>query len=463
VTHPARRSFLPVQHVATVIAHRPGPGTYIVGSESVELTELTQHLAKSIGRDVTVREVRAGTRDSCGEVQSTALDDLGLGVPPLGSWIDRAVVSILESDAARIHPPVGVVVPPRLVQPDVVVERHQAALWSGQVKYGNRWSTELERQLSKELDVGEEARLLVTTSGTDALRVLCGSLCGPARPDQVAAVPSFTFPATAEVVAQLGYRIRFVDVDPVHWTMDPDSLREALEPGDVAFVLAVDTFGNPVDYPALGEVCAEKGVSFLADSAAALGSKVGEVAVGTQALGHAFSMSFAKVLSAGGAGGALVLPADTELDGAFGWTRSALMNELHAIVALDQLQVLDDLIERRNRLAGLYAEALGRLGLGHQVPRAGCRHSWVHFVVTIPGGRIARDRVASELSRLGVGTKPYFLPLHQEADLGGLRVDGPSLRETELLGEQCLALPMSSEFNEETVDRVCVVLEHVVL
>ena len=462
VTHPVRRSFVPADHLAAVIDGRPEPGTYIVGSASVELMTVAEHLVGSIGRGATVRAVPAGVQDSCGEVRRTALDDLGLGVPPVTTWIDGAVASILRADAARIHPPIGVVVPPRTVRPDVVTERQQAALWSGEVKHGNRWSNELEQRLAEELELGPHRRLLATTSGTDALRIMCGAICGPAAPGQVVALPSFTFPATAEVVAQLGYRLRFVDVDPTHWTMDPDSLRLALEPGDVAAVLAVDTFGNPVDYPALQEVCDVAGVPLLADSAASFGSRIGDAAVGTQAVGHAFSMSFAKVLSAGGAGGAVVVPSDAPVDGAFGWTRSALMNELHAIVALDQLDVLDEMVERRNRFAALYAEAAGRLGLEHQQARPGTRHSWVHFVLRIPGGPRRRDAVAAELDRLGVGTKPYFLPLHGQADgTEALRVAGPSLAVTDRLGDECLALPMSSELNDEAVDRICVALERV--
>jgi nucleoside-diphosphate-sugar epimerase len=333
VSHPVRRSFVPAGHVATVVAAGVDPGTYLVGSRSVELIDLARRIVDSVPGGATLRAVPVETTDSCGHVERSRLDDLGLGVDPPERWLDDAVASILTHDAARIHPPIAVVVPPRAARPDLVTERQQAVLWSGAVKHGNRWSTELEERLAERLDLGPEHRLLATTSGTDALRILCGSIVGPAQPGQVVALPSFTFPATAEVVAQLGYRVRFVDVDDRHWTMEPTSLRAALAPGDVALVVAVDTFGNPVDYPALRSVCDEAGVPFVADSAAALGSSVDGVEIGTQALGHAFSMSFAKVLSAGGAGGAVVVPADVELDGPFGWTRSALMNELHAVVS----------------------------------------------------------------------------------------------------------------------------------
>ena len=462
VSHPVSRSFVPANHIATVIDGDPGPGVFIVGSPSVELMRVAERLVEQIGRDATVQVQPVSTQDSCGEVRGSALDAMGLGVQPVETWIDGAVASILEEESSRIHPSVGVVIPPRAVSPDVVTERQQAALWSGRVKHGNRWSTELEARLAEQLEIGPHRQLLATTSGTDALRIMCGSLVGPARPGQVAALPSFTFPATAEVVAQLGYRVRFVDVDPEHWTMDPVSLRAALSPGDVAMVVAVDTFGHPLDYPALQAECDTAGVPLLADSAAALGSTVDGRPVGAQATAHAFSMSFAKVLSAGGAGGAVVLPADAPLDGPFGWTRSALMNELHAIVALDQLDVLDDLVVRRNRVAALYTEVAERLGLQHQQVRDGVHHSWVHFVLRVPGGPTERDRVERELAAKGVGTKAYFLPLHgSDGVFDPVQVAGPSLDVTDRLGAEVLALPMSSELNDEAVDRVSIALEHV--
>ena len=461
VTHPVSRSFVPVEHIGRVIDADPGAGVFIVGSPSVELMTMAEGLVTSLGSDATLQPRTESAEDSCGEVRESALDPVGLGVEPVETWLDGAVASILERQSSPIHPAIGVVVPPRAACPDVVGERQQAALWSGQVKHGNRWSTELEERLTERVALGPGQRLLATASGTDALRIMCGALVGPAEPGQVAVVPSFTFPATAEVVAQLGYRIRFADVEPQHWTMDPESLRVALSPRDVAVVVAVDTFGHPVDYPALHTVCQQSGVPLLADSAAALGSAVDGRPVGTQAIGHAFSMSFAKVLSAGGAGGAVVLPTDADLDGPFGWTRSALMTELHAIVALDQLDVLDDLIARRNRFAALYADTAARLGLSHQQVRPGAHHSWVHFVVEIPGGADRRNQVGAELAAMGVGTKPYFLPLHDSGTFDRVRSDGPPLEVTDRLGTEVLALPMSSELNDEDVERICIVFEHV--
>ena len=199
-------------------------------------------------------------------------------------------------------------------------------------------------------------------------------------------------------------------------------------------------------------MCRAHGVTLLADSAASIGSRIDGRAVACEAEMHAYSMSFAKVLSAGGAGGAVVLPADADVDGEHGWARSALMNELHAVVALDQLAVLDQLVARRRRAVARYIEECGLLGLEHQHEADDVTSSWVHFVLRAPDVS-ARDRLAAELDRFGVATKPYFTPLHEPGD-----PDQAQLGFTNALGRQALALPLSSELGAEAADRVAVAL-----
>ncbi len=110
----------------------------------------------------------------------------------------------------------------------------------------------------------------------------------------------------------MGYAIRFCDVALLTWTLDPLALEAALDRGGCRLVVTVDSLGNPGDYHATRSICERYGVTLLADSAPALGAMYRGVAVGTRADAHAFSMSFAKVVSAGGAGGAVVIPAHAE-------------------------------------------------------------------------------------------------------------------------------------------------------
>src|SRR5262249_25687062 len=145
--------------------------------------------------------------------------------------------------------------------------------------------------------------------GTQALRLAIVATAGRGSSGDVAVLPSITYPATANVLVQLGYTPRYVDVDEHTWTMDARALERALADGLPRVVVCVDTFGNPCDYAGLTSICAVAGVPLVADSAAGLGSRYLGRALATQADAHAFSMSFAKVISAAGAGGAVVIGA----------------------------------------------------------------------------------------------------------------------------------------------------------
>ena len=458
----ATRTFVPVGDVARIVAGDLPAGVYNVGGEPAGLAEVAEEIRELCGSGSPLELRPAPAGDSCGVVDSARLARAGYPIMPVSPGLKEMVESLRADPRPVADPPIGVVRPPRAARPDEVGARMQAALWTGATKHGNRWSREFAAGLAAELGLGDGHTVLVTESGTAALRLAVAATAGPAAPGDAAVLPAFTFPATAEVLLQLGYRLRYADVTPGSWTLDPEQVRRALADGRARVVVCVDTFGQPCDYAALRGVCAEAGVPLVGDSAASLGSRYRGAPVATQADAHAYSMSFAKVLSAGGAGGAVVMPAAAaaalEADPA-GWTRSVGMDELHAIYALDQLAVLSELVGRRNRIAALYAETVAGLdGLTAQAPVSGDEHSYVHWVMRV-GTAPGRDELARRLADCGVQTKPYFRALHTVA--GGVPpATAVTLPVTEQLDAQVLALPMSSELTAEEAELVLMALRH---
>ena len=464
------RCFVSVGEVARIVANGLPPGVYNVGGEPASLRGIADEIRAMCGSVSPVITRQPAAPDSCGIVDSSRLARAGYRIIPVQSNLRPMVDALRARNHPVFEPALPVVIPPRAAFPDQVAARQQASLWDGEVKHGNRWSVELERELAGALGVagghrpkgGHGARnghkVLAMASGTAALRAVIAAVAGRAVPGEVALLPSFTFPATSEVLLQLGYRLRFVDVDDRTWTMDAGLLRGELASCAARLVVCVDTFGNPCDYAALHQVCHEAGVPLVGDSAASLGSRARGVPVATQADGHAYSMSFAKVLSAGGAGGAAVLPVDAaaalQHDPA-NWCRSEMMDELHAIYALDQLRLLGDLVQRRTRVAAIYRDGLsGVPGLVPQEIRPGDTHSFVHWVMRVPQPP-GRDALQRSLLDYGVQTKPYFRALHLTGTGNGER-----LPVTERLDAEALALPMSSELTEEQAENAVMAVRH---
>jgi dTDP-4-amino-4,6-dideoxygalactose transaminase/nucleoside-diphosphate-sugar epimerase len=439
------RGFVSVEDVARVVALRPGPGTFNVsaGCRTIRDVALTLGTALGVVPDIVERDAPAD--DSCGEVDGDRLSRLVGGYQPLDEALERCARDVQRSPGPMFPTPLRVVIPPRPHRPDLVVDRIAACLWSGSLR-GGRWSLELAERLSERLGLGPDRRVLLTSSGTTALRLALWAAAGPPAPGAVALCPAYTFHATAEVLRQLGWTVRLLDVDPWTWTLDPELVAAEVTDPDVRVVVAVDALGNPADYARLRLVCGAAGVPLVADSAPSLGAVHDGRAVGAQADAHAFSMSFAKTVSGAGSGGAVVVGVDADLSAAPNWLRSSVMTEPSAVAALDQLEVVDELVGRRATVARIYREALlGRPGFSAQHVRPGDGHALVHWAMRVPPA-VGRDRLAARLAAEGVQSKPYYEPLLERATR--------SLPVTSALHREALALPMSSELSVDEAERV---------
>jgi dTDP-4-amino-4,6-dideoxygalactose transaminase/nucleoside-diphosphate-sugar epimerase len=442
------RSFVSVAEVARVVHLVETPGTFNVSSGALELREVAELVGDELGCDSRPMVVPPPRFDSCGVVDATKLGALLGDLEDVREGLRSTVRSLAGDPGPMFRPPLPVVLPPRPERPDVVSDRIAASLWTGKIRDAH-WSAALIEALTAELQLGDDRRVVLTNSGTNALRLAVSATVGTPAPGDVAVCPAFTFHATAEVLYQLGWNVRLVDIDPDSWNLDSGRLAEALDDPAVRLVVPVDAFGNPCDYDSLRVVCERAGVPLVGDSAAALGSRYGGAPVGTQAQAHAFSMSFAKVVSGGGSGGAVVLPAELDLSSRQNWVRSAPMTEASAVVALDGLAALPELVARRHVVAATYNEILGNdPAFGVQRVRPEDTHSLVHWVMRV-GADIDRDLLAAGLVSEGVQTKPYYEPL--------LGLPGrEAVPITTALHPQTLALPMSSELCRDDAERVAV-------
>ena len=165
-------------------------------------------------------------------------------------------------------------------------------------------------QLEDELSAfGGMKHTLSCASGTDALALPL--MAWGLRTGDAVFCPSFTFAATAEVVAWLGAVPYFVDVDQATMNMDPASLEAAIaeckREGRLKpkIVIAVDLFGQAADYAAIRAICDREGLKLISDAAQGYGATLGGEMSSRWADVVATSFFPAKPLGCYGDGGAV--------------------------------------------------------------------------------------------------------------------------------------------------------------
>ncbi|WP_322990989.1 DegT/DnrJ/EryC1/StrS aminotransferase family protein, partial [Hoeflea sp.] len=315
---------------------------------------------------------------------------------------------------------------------------------------------ELEKQLSAHCGA---VHSIACSSGTDALAMVL--MARNLRPGQAVFCPSFTFVATAEVVAWLGAHIWFVDVDAETFNMDPASLETAItaarEAGhEPVGVIPVDLFGIPADYDAVGKIASREGLWVLGDGAQSYGARYHNRRVGTLAMATATSFFPAKPLGAYGDGGAIFTD-DAELAETL---RSILfhgkgtsqydnvrigmtgrIDTMQAAILIEKLRIFDEEIEARNRIAARYSAQLGAHLTIPVVPN-GLQSVWAQYTVKLPAGA-DRDAIQARMKSEGVPTAVYYAkPLHKQDAYSHHGIAGGELPVTDMLSGCVLSLPM---------------------
>ena len=308
-------------------------------------------------------------------------------------------------------------------------------------------------------------------NGTDALQLALMAL--GAQAGDAVFCPSFTFASTAEVVPMTGATPVMVDVDPVSFNLDAESLKRAmvharkigLRP---AGVIPVDLFGLPADYDAITAVARESGMWIVADSAQGFGAHYrGRV---TGSIGDIATTSFfpAKPLGCYGDGGAIFTESD-ELRALLDSYRvhgkgshkydneriglNSRLDTLQAAILLEKIAIYADEIAARQRVAMRYGERLGNAVDVPFVPDD-CMSVWAQYTVKTRGGQ-DREAIMKALGERGVPTVVYYpRPLHQQTAYRDFPRDPAGLPVSEALALQVFSLPMHPYLDESTQDRV---------
>lgn len=311
-------------------------------------------------------------------------------------------------------------------------------------------------------------------NGTDALQIALMAM--DLRPgDEVITTP-FTFVATAEVIALLGLKPVFVDVDPDTFLMDVRQV-ESLITDKTKCVIPVHLFGQCVDMESLIKICKEKNVKILEDNAQAIGAEVhfsdgSSLRAGT--IGDIGTTSFfpSKNLGCYGDGGAIFTNDDALAERLkmivnHGSSKkyyhdvigvNSRLDSLQAVVLNVKLDYLDSFNEARAKVAEYYNERFDGLD-SIQTPVYAPWTSHVFHQYTLKLKGVDRDEFMAYLKENGVSSAVYYpVPLHIQKGYSSYGYAKGNYPVAEALSENVISLPVHTEMTEEKLDYICKVV-----
>jgi dTDP-4-amino-4,6-dideoxygalactose transaminase len=312
--------------------------------------------------------------------------------------------------------------------------------------------------------------VIAVGNGTDALQIALMAL--GLRPGDEVITPTFTFIATAEVVALLGLKPVVVDVDWGTMNMSVEAVRKAITPRTKAIV-PVHLFGQCADMEPLLEIAREQGLYIVEDACQAIGARYtfsdGTVRqAGT--MGHIGCTSFfpSKNLGCYGDGGALFTNDDALAEKIAAIANhgckvryhhdevgvNSRLDSLQAAILDVKLRHLDEFTAARNRAAAYYDEVLGS-DPRWLIPERQAHSTHVFHQYTLRMTGIDRDSVQQQLKEKGIPSMIYYpVPLHMQKAYRDARYKEGDFPVAEKLVRCVLSLPMHTELDNEQLEYI---------
>ncbi len=254
----------------------------------------------------------------------------------------------------------------------------------------------------------------LTTSATTALTMalkLFDIKCG----DEVI-VSDFSFPASSNVIEDLGATPIFADVSLDTFNMLPSQLEQKITKRTKA-VMFVDALGNPSGLHQIKEICKANNIPLIEDGACAIGSSENGVRCGNISDVTCFSFHPRKLLTTG-EGGAITFNSDAFREffdiklnhgakvenGKFEFVDYGYnfrLSELQAAMGSKQMKKLDEIVHSRNEIKKSYEEALAPLGFKAQKTTQNVVHNIQSLTFLVPKNT-KRDDLISYLKEQGI-------------------------------------------------------------
>jgi dTDP-4-amino-4,6-dideoxygalactose transaminase len=324
-----------------------------------------------------------------------------------------------------------------------------------------------QSNLEKYLDV---KHVIPCGNGTDALQVAMMAL--GLKPGDEVITTSFTFIATAEVIALLGLTPVLVDVDPDTYNIDPNAIRKAITDKTKAIV-PVHLFGQSAPMEEIMAIAKEHNLFVIEDNAQAIGADYigddGEKKK-TGTIGHLGCTSFfpSKNLGAYGDGGAVFTNDDKLAEQLRAVVNHGMkvryyhdyvgvnsrLDSIQAAILDVKLKHLDEYCDARRKAADFYDAAFAN----HpklKTPSRYQKSTHVFHQYTLVTSDVDREALKEFLAAKGIPMMIYYpVPLHMQKAYMSDRYSEGDFPVTERLSETVISLPMHTELTNEQLEYI---------
>jgi perosamine synthetase len=353
---------------------------------------------------------------------------------------------------------------PLITEEDVeYVSKAMRETWvSGEGKYVAEFENSFAQLCNREFGIA-------VANGTVALDLVIEAL--ELNPGDEVILPSFTIVSCKNQILRRGAIPIFVDALPDTWNMDVTQVEALITPKTRA-IMAVHIYGLPVDMDPLLEIASRHGLPVIEDAAESHGLMYKEKIAGSMGLVSTFSFYANKNITTG-EGGMIVtddsafaekirqlknlsfIPERRFLHNDLGW--NGRLSSIQCALGSSQTKRLNEIVDKRVRLGEIYQNAFADIP-NILLPKNSTPYSrnnyWVFGIVLQKSFGLTAKEIMDILDIQGVGTRPFFFPLHKQPLLEKFNHRKFSLPVSENLGEFGFYIPNGLGMVDSQVETV---------
>ncbi len=312
---------------------------------------------------------------------------------------------------------------------------------------------------------------VAVSSGTAALEIAVKSL-GLKKNDEVI-IPNFTIISNALAVIKLGLKIRLIDCDKDNWNFNLEKLKKSINSKTKA-IIATHIYNYPIRMDELKKICHKRKIFIIEDAAEVLGQKIFKKKCGSFGDISTFSFYANKQITTGEGGMITTNDRSKYVKMAslrnlafgkknrfnhddIGWNYR--MTNIQASLGLNQLKRINQIVRKRHIIGRRYFKNLSKnKNIFIPEPKKNFAENiyWVVGILIINKKlNIDALKTMNKLKKVGIGTRPFFWPMHKQKILKKYKIGKGNFYNSEFVSNYGLYLPTSLSLKNNEIDYIC--------